>query len=1137
MQVVCRLSAIVILYVLTAHQLAAQVVTDGTLGPAQNLTGPDFSIGANLGTRAGDNLFHSFGTFNVNTGQSATFTGPAGLDNVVSRVTGGDISTIDGRLASEIPGADFWLVNPAGVVLGANAEVDVPAGFHVGGAKSIEFSDGSSFSALAAGSTLSVAAPESFGFLSGGVTLNGANLVIDSGGDVTLAGADVNVTGHGQLDVQGDGSQVLRVQGGNVTVDDGLLSSGFRAGSPGTIEIDAAGSVRVTNNGGLVVNTAGAAPAGKISIEAGSVVVDNGGQIYANSQASGSAGTISINAPGDVRVSGGVLATASLGAERVDAGRIEINAGSLSVTDSGWLVADSASGDGGEIAVASGDISINGATVAARSETRNGGSVILRGDSLTLDRSAKVDVSGYNSRFVFLGGGPGVGGRAIVDVSGDVRIASGSQILSKGGDGGGTISVTAGNAIRLFGDPDPDSLSDVLDASPDFFGRGDGGTIALRANAMVADYVRILASGEDVGSGGTLLLDVDGDLRINGSWLEASAGFSLSEEVRTLGSGTTGLIDVRAGGRLSITNDSTFRTQRQANVLSPDPSRVTGIRLTAGDLSIVDSNFSTLASGVFSTGGAESKSDDIILSVAGDALLDDTTLDTNAHEGADSGAIEVHVGGTLTMRNYASLLTRFGGTYRTGSGGDIIITAADLVMNGGAEISTSSLVVPQGAFVPGETGDIFITVSGDVIITNRSNVETSSFNSGDTGDLSLITGGSLILRDSYIQSSSLGPGRGGAVTVRVGGDARLDQGGILAISDEDGGAAGSVAIDVDGRLTIDSGQIGTSTSSITDDAGPTAINAGSLFMEGTAHIQAISISTVAGDVSIVADTIALRDQSFISASADQGFGGRLFIQGGDIDLRDDSYIATAAWGPNPGGDLLIEANRLALAEEAVIFANNFGTGPAGNIAIYVTGLLLVDNTTIATEASQGDGGQISISGPGVLVLRDNSWVVSTVYDSTGDGGDIAIDLGALALMNGTIQANALAGNGGDVTITTDYLLRAPGTANLIEASSELGISGTIDIRTPNIDNLASALAEAPEFGDATQLMVQPCAARITGARGSLVPEGRGGLPASPGVWRLAENSMTSAEGNQMSVRLGVPIYLAEIQGGGACHDR
>jgi large exoprotein involved in heme utilization and adhesion len=78
----------------------AEVTLDGTLGPAGSLAGPNFVVPDTVGQTVGPNLFHSFGLFNINTGESATFTGPAAIDNIISRVTGGP-SFIDGLLSSK----------------------------------------------------------------------------------------------------------------------------------------------------------------------------------------------------------------------------------------------------------------------------------------------------------------------------------------------------------------------------------------------------------------------------------------------------------------------------------------------------------------------------------------------------------------------------------------------------------------------------------------------------------------------------------------------------------------------------------------------------------------------------------------------------------------------------------------------------------------------------------------------------------------------------------------------------------------------------------------------------------------------------------------------------------------------------
>ena len=104
---------------------SAQIVLDGTLGPTGALPGPDYAITADLGQQHGGNLFHSFGQFSIRQGESATFSGPPSVSNIISRVTGGQVSTIDGMLRSTILGANLYLLNPAGVLFRENARLDV----------------------------------------------------------------------------------------------------------------------------------------------------------------------------------------------------------------------------------------------------------------------------------------------------------------------------------------------------------------------------------------------------------------------------------------------------------------------------------------------------------------------------------------------------------------------------------------------------------------------------------------------------------------------------------------------------------------------------------------------------------------------------------------------------------------------------------------------------------------------------------------------------------------------------------------------------------------------------------------------------------------------------------------------------
>ena len=83
------------------------ITVDGRLAPARTLAGPDYAIGAELGRQVGGNLFHSFGAFNLNGGERATFSGPSTVSNIIGRVTGGVRSEIHGTIRSEILGSNL----------------------------------------------------------------------------------------------------------------------------------------------------------------------------------------------------------------------------------------------------------------------------------------------------------------------------------------------------------------------------------------------------------------------------------------------------------------------------------------------------------------------------------------------------------------------------------------------------------------------------------------------------------------------------------------------------------------------------------------------------------------------------------------------------------------------------------------------------------------------------------------------------------------------------------------------------------------------------------------------------------------------------------------------------------------------
>src|ERR1700735_4913562 len=153
----------------TVAAWAGTVTLDGTVGPKGSVL-PDansvFTIDASLGTGRGNNLFHSFGQFNLSQGDTASFTGPANILNILARVTGGKPSMIDGTIdTTTMPNANFFLINPFGVVFGQHAQVNVNGSFAVTTADYVKLADGGRFDARNPANDVLTAAPVSaFGF-------------------------------------------------------------------------------------------------------------------------------------------------------------------------------------------------------------------------------------------------------------------------------------------------------------------------------------------------------------------------------------------------------------------------------------------------------------------------------------------------------------------------------------------------------------------------------------------------------------------------------------------------------------------------------------------------------------------------------------------------------------------------------------------------------------------------------------------------------------------------------------------------------------------------------------------------------------------------------------------------------------
>ncbi|MBL1177968.1 filamentous hemagglutinin N-terminal domain-containing protein [Pantanalinema sp. GBBB05] len=148
------------------------------------------------GTRSGGNLFHSFQQFGLSTGQIANFLSHPAIQNILGRITGGNISRIDGLIQVTGGNSNLFLMNPAGIIFGAHARLNVPAAFVATTANGIQLGN-SWFNAIGSNNYANLTSnPDSFAFLgNAGAILNAGVLTANPGQQITLLGGVVVNTG------------------------------------------------------------------------------------------------------------------------------------------------------------------------------------------------------------------------------------------------------------------------------------------------------------------------------------------------------------------------------------------------------------------------------------------------------------------------------------------------------------------------------------------------------------------------------------------------------------------------------------------------------------------------------------------------------------------------------------------------------------------------------------------------------------------------------------------------------------------------------------------------------------------------------------------------------------------------------
>jgi len=789
----------------------AEVVTDGTLGGSTGPVGPGtipgvgtttYHITDALGKQAGQNLFHSFSSFNVGTGESATFTGPGGIQNIVSRVTGGNYSTIDGTLRSTIQGANLYFLNPWGVVFGPNASLDVKGSFHVSTADYLRFEDGLRFYSTpsAADQILSTASPAAFGFLnpapapvyavSSFLQVPDAETLSIVGGDIGLYGAYLwapggrinlaSMASPGEVVPSPAGSPPdLQVQPqratGSLTVQASVVdvSDYSTATGAGTILIRAGRIILEadSNAGGsswITADSYGDPPGGGVNILTGTIEISGGSSISSASQGSGKAGPLTVEATDSIYMSDTYTALSSASWASGEGSDMAITTPRLLLENEAAIYGDSFSdGRGGDIFITTGKLSLlSGGSISSGTYggTGDGGNLsILATESFSI---SGIGPNGLTSSLVNRTSGAGNAGRIqiitpVLDIGEHGTIAAETLSTGRAADIdviAGTVTLTQGARISTSafgttgrgGDLSITAGDSVTISGTDSQGNssgiysyaaaaGDAGNIALTAPSLILSDGALVGA-DTVGDGHA------GRIHLSVQRLTLSGGAQISSG-SNLASGRGGSIDVNDAESITLSGPGT---------------------------------------GIFSSTFGSGDGGDIVLSSSSLALHDEAMIDAGTYGSGQGGNIEATVTSLNLSGGSAMSNSTLGGT---GNGGQLIVQASDAISFTG-EFSG----VYSGSSGDGKGGNIVLRAR-EIRLADGARVSARSRGTGDAGNIEIAAAQSFISTDSKVITAS-DNADGGNITITAPYMVHLKGSEITA-------SVGGGASTVGGNISID----------------------------------------------------------------------------------------------------------------------------------------------------------------------------------------------------------------------------------------------------------------------------------------------------------------------------------------------
>ncbi len=335
----------------------AQISPDSSLGTENSVVDSNGNRDLIKGGAVRDaNLFPSFQEFNVEALREAYFNNPDGINNIFSRVTGNNISNIQGVLGV-LGNANLYLINPNGILFGENARLDVKGSFFATTADSVLFENGFVFSAVNPDAPplltinipiglrfrdnpapitnrsvanelgLQVDTGQTLALMGGNITFNGGKITADRSnielggllatGTITIVDSfnfgfpegvkrgNVSLFNAAEINVASDGDGAITINAGDIDLTGGSqLIGGIAEGlgnsnsQAGDITIDATGAVELSEDSSIRnrVNTNTIGNSGNINVTADSVTLTGGSSFSASTRGQGNAGSVEITA-------------------------------------------------------------------------------------------------------------------------------------------------------------------------------------------------------------------------------------------------------------------------------------------------------------------------------------------------------------------------------------------------------------------------------------------------------------------------------------------------------------------------------------------------------------------------------------------------------------------------------------------------------------------------------------------------------------------------------------------------------------------------------------------------------------------------------------------------------------------------